>query len=63
MVSDLDRAERKLDRVIDRYKDKVGHATLETLLQKRAQDMRELSQENDEVPTVEFDEISEYSES
>jgi len=49
-----------LDRTIDRYKDDVGCATLEFLLQKRAQDMRELSKERNEILTAEFDEIESY---
>jgi hypothetical protein len=61
-MSDLDRAAKRLDNAIDRYGEKIGYATLELLLQKRAQDCREISLENDEMPTVGFDEIEGYSE-
>lgn len=59
-MSDVDRAAKKIDRAIDRYKDDIGCATLELLLQKRAQDMRELSMEREEIDTISFDEIEGY---
>ena len=61
-MSDVDRAAKKIDRCIDRYADEIGYATLEILLQKRAQDCRELSLENNEMPTIGIDEIDGYSE-
>ena len=61
-MSDVDKAAKRIDRAIDRYADEIGYATLEILLQKRAQDCRELSLENNEMPTVGIDEIDGYSE-
>jgi len=61
-MSDLERAKRRLDRVLDRQKDKVGPGTLEMLLQKRAQDMRELSKEREDQPVISVDEIDGYNE-
>lgn len=61
-MSDVDRAAKRLDNAIDRYADKIGYATFEILLQKRAQDCRELSFENDELDRPSFDEIDGYSE-
>jgi len=61
-MSDLDRARKRLDTCIDHYGDKIGYATLELLLQKRAQDCREVSQDRNEMPTVGFDEIEGYTE-
>jgi len=60
-MSDVDRAERAIDRAIDKYGTKIGYATLEIILQKRAQDCREISLENNELPNVEFEDIEGYN--
>lgn len=35
------RVERRLDQLVDRYAEDIGHAEMELLLQRRAQEMRE----------------------
>jgi hypothetical protein len=62
MASDVDKAARRIDRAIDRYADDIGYATLEILLQKRAQDCRELSFDQEELDPIDFEDVEGYSE-
>jgi hypothetical protein len=40
-MNSKDRAERRIDRIINKYESKIGPKAMEELLQERAQDMRE----------------------
>lgn len=60
-MSDVERAKRRLDSFCDRFKDSIGPGTVEVLLQVRAQDMRELSQEAEDQPVIDYEDVEGYS--
>jgi hypothetical protein len=61
MASDRERAAAKIDRVIDRYADRVDYGDLELLFQRRAQDMREQAVAHGSCPTIVFEDIEGYA--
>ncbi|QIO23070.1 hypothetical protein [Haloarcula sp. JP-L23] len=61
MRSAHDRAERKLDRLVDRYAEDVGLVEFELLLQQHAQDLHERAADEGELRTVDVDDIEGWS--
>lgn len=53
---------QRLDGYINQWGEEIGYAKLEAILQQRAQDMREMALEHDDVATIEPEDIDGYAE-
>lgn len=61
MASPEQKLKRRLDNAINRYGDKIGWADCELILQRRAQDMRAMSERDDDAQTIHFPDLVGYA--